>query len=99
VETSHAFFTWFAEVENEMDGEQEAGYRRHLAVMQSYLAVCDAMLDDVDKSRAFLDTLTYVPRGGEGGGRAKGQGGDVHGPSGRAIHVTHCFLVVPQGAA
>jgi hypothetical protein len=27
VETPNAFFSWFAEVENEMDREQEAGYR------------------------------------------------------------------------
>eukprot|EP00123_Amoebidium_parasiticum_P014036 comp22291_c1_seq1/m.33053 comp22291_c1_seq1/g.33053 ORF comp22291_c1_seq1/g.33053 comp22291_c1_seq1/m.33053 type:complete len:828 (-) comp22291_c1_seq1:66-2549(-) len=57
IDNSNQFFTWFAQIEAEMDLEQEAAYRQHLAVMRQYLAACNEMVAEVDETLAHLDSL------------------------------------------
>eukprot|EP00124_Ichthyophonus_hoferi_P004781 Ihof_evm2s575 gene=Ihof_evmTU2s575 len=57
IDNSNQFFAWFAQVEAEMDLEQEAAYRQHLGIMRQYLAMCDDMMSEVDETLNHLSAL------------------------------------------
>ncbi|XP_052216084.1 conserved oligomeric Golgi complex subunit 3-like isoform X2 [Dreissena polymorpha] len=59
IENAQQFFSWFSEVESEIEKEEDLPYRSHMEELASHRAQCDWVLDEVS---AGLDHLMELQR-------------------------------------
>ncbi|KAJ8655596.1 hypothetical protein O0I10_008684 [Lichtheimia ornata] len=57
VETLQQFFDWFAQMESEMERDQEDIYRNYLGVVSQYRQSCDDFLKDLEDTSKLFDDL------------------------------------------
>ncbi|XP_060583115.1 conserved oligomeric Golgi complex subunit 3-like isoform X2 [Ruditapes philippinarum] len=57
IENSQQFFSWFSEVENEIEKEEDLPYRCHIEELESFRAQCDGVLDEVSSGLEYLMNL------------------------------------------
>ncbi|XP_073255255.1 conserved oligomeric Golgi complex subunit 3-like [Porites lutea] len=57
IENAQQFFTWFANVEAQMEEEQELSYRAYAAQLSSYRSHCDSILNEVESALRHLQDL------------------------------------------
>ncbi|KAJ8310120.1 hypothetical protein KUTeg_011985 [Tegillarca granosa] len=57
IENAQQFLSWFAEVEEEMEKEEEFSYRSYIEELQGYKEQCDGVLAEVSGALEFLNGL------------------------------------------
>ncbi|XP_058965587.2 conserved oligomeric Golgi complex subunit 3 [Pocillopora verrucosa] len=57
IENAQQFFAWFANVEAQMEEEQESSYRSYAARLRSYRDHCDSILSEVESALNHLQDL------------------------------------------
>ncbi|XP_057302069.1 conserved oligomeric Golgi complex subunit 3-like [Hydractinia symbiolongicarpus] len=57
IENAQQFFSWFSQVEAQMEKEQEQNYRNYEDELLQYVSKCDAILKEVDKVLSHLEKL------------------------------------------
>ncbi|KAJ7330670.1 Golgi transport complex subunit 3 [Desmophyllum pertusum] len=59
IENAQQFFAWFANVEAQMEEEQESSYRSYAAQLSSYRDHCDSILSEVESALNHLQELHH----------------------------------------
>ncbi|KAL3848397.1 hypothetical protein ACJMK2_019255 [Sinanodonta woodiana] len=57
IENAQQFFSWFAEVEEEIENEEDLPYRCHLEELNGYQQQCDTVLEEVSLALNYLVNL------------------------------------------
>ncbi|KAJ7401772.1 component of oligomeric golgi complex 3 [Pitangus sulphuratus] len=57
IETAQQFFSWFAQVQTQMDQDDGAKYRQMRDYLSGFQEQCDAILDDVNSALQHLESL------------------------------------------
>ncbi|XP_046853016.1 conserved oligomeric Golgi complex subunit 3-like [Xenia sp. Carnegie-2017] len=57
VENAQQFFTWFAQVENQMEREQESAYHAYCKQLQEYRDHCEVILNEINEALKYLKLL------------------------------------------
>uniref|UniRef100_S4RXJ8 Conserved oligomeric Golgi complex subunit 3 n=1 Tax=Petromyzon marinus TaxID=7757 RepID=S4RXJ8_PETMA len=57
IETAQQFFTWFSKVQDQINEDEDSGYRHVRESLYGYSEQCDAMLHDVDLALRELQLL------------------------------------------
>ncbi|XP_020896480.1 conserved oligomeric Golgi complex subunit 3 [Exaiptasia diaphana] len=57
IENAQQFFTWFAQVETQMEEEQESSYRSYSNQLKAYRDHCDTILSEVEVALSHLKEL------------------------------------------
>ncbi|XP_012554836.1 conserved oligomeric Golgi complex subunit 3 isoform X2 [Hydra vulgaris] len=57
IENSQQFFSWFSQVQTQMEENKEANYRIYLETLTNYINKCDEILKEVIQVNSHLDVL------------------------------------------
>ncbi|CAB3989375.1 conserved oligomeric Golgi complex subunit 3-like [Paramuricea clavata] len=57
VENAQQFFTWFAQVESQMEREQESSYHAYSEQLKQYRDHCDVILNEITEALRYLQDL------------------------------------------